>query len=83
MQKVTTDEEGEVKLLFVIAYSKANKRFTTRSVKVEKDYGYIHCHVQNCQKNSKKQEGIQKKPSKASMLSQHQTAGTTTSAQNN
>ena len=42
MQKVTTDEKGEVKPLSVRIYSKANTMYTARSIEVGKDYGYIH-----------------------------------------
>ena len=41
------------KLLFVIAYSKANKRFTARSVKVEKDYGHMHYIMQKIAKRTR------------------------------
>ena len=52
-------KEKKVKPLFVITYSKANKKFTARSVKVEKDYGYIHYIMRkNRKKNSRKQESI-------------------------
>ena len=60
LQKVTTDE-GEVKPLFVLAYSKANKRFTARSVKVEKDYGYIRYIMRKIVKRTRENKKTSKR----------------------
>ena len=49
------------KPLFVIAYSKANKRFTARSVKVEKDYGYLHYIMQKIVKRTRENKKASKR----------------------
>ena len=36
------DDEGEPKSLFSIAYSKPNKRFTTKIIWEDKGYDYVH-----------------------------------------
>ena len=41
MKKKFVDEEGEMKPMFLIAYSKSKKSFFIKSVEVEKDYSYI------------------------------------------
>ena len=58
-------KEKKVKPLFVITYSKTNKKFTARSVKVEKDYGYIHYImrkiVKRTRQNKKASKGSRRK----------------------
>ena len=41
LKKKFVDEEGEMKPMFLIAYSKSKKGFFIKSVEAEKDYSYI------------------------------------------
>ena len=54
-------KEKKVKPLFVITYSKTNKKFTARSVKVEKDYGYIHYIMRKIVKRTRGNKKVSKR----------------------
>ena len=59
-------EEGDIKPLFKIAYSKPNKRFVAKSVKEEKNYDHVKFILKkiltrvNCGKNSNRRIGMKR-----------------------
>ena len=62
-QRYSTDEEGDIKPLFKIAYSKTSKRFVAKSVK-EENYDHLN-HIfkkilkrVNCGKKSNHRSGM-------------------------
>lgn len=58
---MVNDEEGEAKPLFAIAYSKANKRFTAKPVKVEKDNEWIRYILRKIVKRVRESKKVSKR----------------------
>ena len=63
------DDEGEPKSLFSIAYSKPNERFTTKIIREDKYYNYVHYIMRKIVKRvSEKKQASKKKPRRKRQL---------------
>ena len=58
---MSVDDEGEPKPLFSIVYSKPNKRFTSKIIREEKHYDYVHYVMQKILKRVSEKKKTSKK----------------------